>query len=44
MCFYSLTSSPGGPVHGKGFCFPAGIMPAYNLPDAEGNDAVMKIG
>ena len=44
MCFYSLTSSSGGPVHGKGFCFPAGIMPAYNLPDAEGNDAVMKIG
>lgn len=27
----------GGPVHGKGFCFPAGIMPAYNIPDVEGN-------
>ncbi|CAJ1378144.1 unnamed protein product [Effrenium voratum] len=27
----------GGPVRGKGFCFPAGIMPAYNIPDTEGN-------
>ena len=30
--------SQGGPVHGKGFCFPAGIMPAYNIPDVEGNE------
>ena len=28
----------GGPVHAKGFCFPAGIMPAYNIPDVEGNE------
>ncbi|CAL1147660.1 unnamed protein product [Cladocopium goreaui] len=32
-----MDATYGGPVHGKGFCFPAGIMPAYNLPDAEGN-------
>ncbi|CAK9054289.1 Hypothetical protein SCF082_LOCUS29492 [Durusdinium trenchii] len=32
-----MDATYGGPVHGKGFCFPAGIMPAYNIPDAEGN-------
>lgn len=32
-----MDATYGGPVHGKGFCFPTGIMPAYNIPDAEGN-------
>ena len=34
----NLVKLQGGPVHGKGFCFPAGIMPAYNIPDVEGNE------
>ena len=38
MCWASyMDATYGGPVHGKGFCFPAGVMPAYNIPDAEGN-------
>lgn len=32
-----MDTTYGGPVHGKGFCFPAGVMPAYNIPDVEGN-------
>ena len=29
---------------GKGFCFPAGVMPAYNIPDTEGNAARLVLG
>jgi len=38
ICWASyMDTTYGGPIHGKGFCFPAGVMPAYNLPDVEGN-------
>jgi len=32
-----MDATYGGPVHGKGFCFPAGVVPSYVIPDAEGN-------
>mmetsp|Transcript_165387 Transcript_165387/g.525573 ORF Transcript_165387/g.525573 Transcript_165387/m.525573 type:complete len:330 (-) Transcript_165387:94-1083(-) len=32
-----MDATYGGPIHAKGVCIPASIIPSYNIPDDEGN-------